>query len=127
MLRVLIVDDCPDTTRSLSVLTRLWGHEARVAHDGARALEEARGFRPDVVLLDIGMPRLDGLEAARQLRQTPGMEGVMLVAVTGHGREEDRHRASQAGFDYFLLKPFSLESLEHLLTARARSLVNAMS
>jgi CheY-like chemotaxis protein len=127
MLRVLIVDDCPDTTRSLSVLAHLWGHETRVANDGARAIEEAAGFRPDVVLLDLGMPRLNGYEAARLLRNTPGLEAVMIVAVTGHGRPEDRAKATQAGFDYFMLKPFSLESLEQLLAARASSLTGVGS
>jgi DNA-binding response OmpR family regulator len=122
MLRVLIVDDCPDTAGSLRVLTKLWGHDARTAADGERAIAEAISFQPHVVLLDLGLPRLDGCEVARRLRETPGLEGVMLVALTGHGREEDRARAAHAGFDYFLLKPFNLDQLERLLKTRAGSL-----
>ena len=124
MLRVLIVDDCPDTAGSLRVLVRLWGHDARTAGDGERALAEAAVFLPHVILLDIGLPRLDGCEVARRLRATPSLDRALLVALTGYGREQDRLRAAQAGFNYFLLKPFNLDQLEHLLQARAESLVS---
>jgi CheY-like chemotaxis protein len=75
-----------------------------------------------VVLLDLGLPRLDGYEVARRMRMVPGLETAMLVAVTGHGRAEDRARAGEAGFDYFMLKPFDPDQLERLLSARAASL-----
>jgi CheY-like chemotaxis protein len=125
MLRVLIVDDCPDTAGSLGVLTRIWGHEARTATDGSQAIREAVLFHPDIVLLDLGMPQPNGFEVARQLRKVPGLERVMLVALTGHGRPQDRDHASQAGFDYFMLKPFKVDQLEQLLKARAACLTPA--
>src|SRR5207249_10039286 len=81
--RVLVVEDNPDAAQSLGKLLRLWGHEVRTASDGASALEAVRAQPPDVVLLDIGLPELDGYEVARRLRREPGLEGVVLVAMTG--------------------------------------------
>jgi CheY-like chemotaxis protein len=119
-LRVLIVDDVIDAAMSLALLLRLWGHEARTAHDGATALEVARAFRPEVVLLDIGLPGgLDGFQVGRRLRAEPGLGEVLLVALTGYGQEEDRRRSQAAGFDHFLVKPVGPAELERLLAALA--------
>jgi PAS domain S-box-containing protein len=103
--RVLVVDDNADAADSLAMLLRVDCHEVRTAHDGPTALETAEWFRPEVVFLDIGLPRMDGYEVARQLRQRPGLKGARLVAVTGYGQGEDRRRAQDAGFDLFMTKP----------------------
>src|SRR5262249_34854516 len=101
--RVLVVDDHWDGAESTAALLRIQGHEVRTAHDGPEALEAARAFRPQVVLLDIGLPGMDGYEVARRLRQEPESGGVVLVAVTGYGRDEDRRAAAAAGFDHHLV------------------------
>src|SRR5262245_47530464 len=98
-LRVLVVDDYPDTGESLGVLLRLWGHEVRTAADGPAALDAAREFRPDVVLLDVGLPGMSGWEVAPLLRGQAGDHLPLLIAVTGYGREQDRARSVRAGFD----------------------------
>ena len=113
--RVLIVDDNRDAADSLAVLLKLAGHEVRVAYDGPSALAEAPNFRPDVVLLDIGLPRMDGCEVARRLRQQPGMENVLLVALTGFGQEQDRRRSHEAGFNAHCVKPVDFEVLQAVL------------
>jgi PAS domain S-box-containing protein len=117
--RVLVVDDNADAAESLAVLLRLDGHEVCTAHDGAAALETARGFRPEVVVLDIGLPRMDGYQVARRLRAEVGLTEALVVALTGYGQEEDRRRAEQAGFDAHLVKPADPEVLQRLL-ARTR-------
>ena len=118
-LRVLVVEDNVDGARSLGLLLRLDGHEVRAVHDGPAALVEAAAFRPEVVLLDIGLPRgMDGYEVARRLRQLPGNESAFLVALTGFGQEEDRQRSSAAGFDAHLVKPVNPEVLHDLLGRR---------
>ena len=121
-LRVLVADDCRDFTDSMGLLLSLWGHEVCLAYDGAEALEQAGGFGPDVVLLDLGMPGLDGFAVADCLRRLPALEGVLLAAVTGYAREQDRARAEEAGFAYYLVKPVEPATLEALLLARARRL-----
>ena len=113
--RVLVVDDLPDTTDSMAMLLRLLGHEVRVAFDGPHAIELARTFQPDVVLLDIGMPRMNGYVVASRLRHEPTCKNALLVAVTGYGMEDDRRRAFEAGFDAHLLKPADLNTLKALL------------
>jgi two-component system CheB/CheR fusion protein len=113
--RVLVVDDHEDATASLGILLRLMGHDVRVANDGASAIEAACAFRPEVVLLDIGMPVMDGYEVARRLRREPSCDGARLIALTGYGRDEDRQRSRSAGFDDHLVKPVDLESLRRLL------------
>jgi CheY-like chemotaxis protein len=114
-LRVLVVDDCHDTTETMAMLFRLWGHDVRVAHDGPSALAQARGEPPDMVFLDIGLPGMDGYEVARRLRRQPGGGRVFLVALTGYGQEEDRRRAREAGFDAYLVKPVDPDALRELL------------
>jgi CheY-like chemotaxis protein len=96
-------------------LLKLQGHEVRVAYSGVAALETARSYRPDMVFLDIGMPDMDGYEVARRLRQEPGLEKVVLAALTGWGQQEDRRRAAEAGFHHHLVKPPEPKMLENLL------------
>ena len=103
--RVLVVDDNVDSADSLALLLQVAGSEARTARDGVEALEAARNFRPDVVFLDIGMPRMNGYDAARRIREEPWGRDMLLVAMTGWGQEEDRRRSKDAGFDAHLVKP----------------------
>jgi CheY-like chemotaxis protein len=119
-LRVLVVDDSRDSAESLALLVRFWGHEAVVAYDGPAALEAARAGRPDVVLLDIAMPGMDGCQLARHLRQMAGMEEALLVAVTGHGSEADVQRCQEAGIDCHFTKPVDPEELKQLLVGADR-------
>ena len=116
--RILVVDDNRDGAESLALLLRAGGHAVRTAHDGAEALEAARAFRPQIVFLDIGLPGMDGYEAARRLRQEPGMEKGLLVALTGYGQEEDRRKALEAGFNVHLVKPADINTLQNIV-ARA--------
>jgi PAS domain S-box-containing protein len=120
-LRLLVVDDNRDAALSLALLLRLQGHEVRVANDGPSALEIASTFRPSVIFLDIGMPRMDGYEVARRLRQQSGLENSVLVALTGWGQKEDRRRSKEAGFDHHLVKPAEAKGLEALLAELAAS------
>ena len=115
--RVLIVDDNVDSAESMAVLLRLYGHEVRLAHDGLTALEEARVFRPDVMFLDLSLPKMDGFEVARRLRPELAMRGMTLVAMTGYGQEEDRRRTREAGFHLHLVKPVDFDALEELLSS----------
>src|SRR5205823_4744978 len=120
-LRILIADDCHDTTSTLALLVSHWGHDVRTVDNGLAALEMAADYRPDVVLLDIGMPGLDGLELARRLRQELHMEQVLLVCVSGFGQEIDRRHALEAGCDFHLVKPVDLEELHALLSSGPRA------
>src|SRR5205823_10727443 len=113
--RVLVVDDNRDAAKSLSLILETWGCEVRVAYDGSEALETARTYRPNVVLLDIKMPRMDGYQVARQLRREKRGDGLTLVAMTGSSQDEDRDRALEAGFDYFMIKPVDPGDLRDLL------------
>jgi CheY-like chemotaxis protein len=113
--RLLVVDDNRDAADSLALLLRLQGHQVRVAHDGPSALEAAQGERPEVIFLDLGMPGMDGYEVARRIQQTPGLEGVRLVALTGWGQQEDRRRTAGAGFVRHLVKPVEPTALEAVL------------
>jgi CheY-like chemotaxis protein len=120
-VRVLIVDDNVDAAESLSVLLEIGGHAARIANDGYRALLLAQEFRPQIVFLDIGMPGMSGYDVARRLRKLPGMTHVTLVAVTGWGAENDRLRASEAGFDQHLTKPAALSDVNAILSTLFKS------
>jgi two-component system CheB/CheR fusion protein len=115
--RVLVVDPCPDNAASIAYLLRLWGHTVQVAHDGPAALEAARTYRPDVVLMEMALPGLDGCSVARCLRQPDQSAQPLLVAVTGFGGEAYRQRCRAAGFDHYLLKPVDPEYLRGLLSA----------
>jgi len=114
-VRVLIVDDKHDAASSLAMLVQKLGNEVFVAHDGLKAVELAGKLRPDVVLMDIGMPQLNGYEAARQMREQPWAHRLVLIALTGWGQEEDKQRAQEAGFDHHLIKPLDIASLKMLL------------
>ena len=119
--RVLVVDDNLDAAEGLAMLLTLKGHQVSTAYDGQGAIDRAREVDPDVVLLDIGLPRLDGFEVARRLREEHPERQMLLVALTGYGQERDRVRAREAGFDHHLLKPVRLEMLEQLLTVSAQA------
>jgi CheY-like chemotaxis protein/two-component sensor histidine kinase len=117
--RILVVDDNEDAARSLAMMLRLQGHEVRVAQDGPTALEVARADRPDLVLLDLAMPGMDGYEVARRLRDDSGLDGLVLAALTGWAQEEDRRRTREGGFDAHLVKPVAMEQLQELLARPA--------
>jgi PAS domain S-box-containing protein len=114
-LHVLVVDDNRDAADGLALLLDLHGHETRVAYEAEGALEAAKAFRPDVAILDIGMPVMDGYELARRLKKTPEAEKTVLVAMTGWGQEEDVRKSREAGFDHHLVKPSEPAVLEKLL------------
>jgi CheY-like chemotaxis protein len=114
-LRLLLVDDNGDSRESMALLLRLWGHRVETAPDGRSALAAARAALPEVVLLDISLPGMDGHEVCRRLRREPGLERAFLVAVTGHAHEDDHRRSREAGFDLHLDKPVDLDVLEQLL------------
>ncbi len=118
-LRVLVVDDNVDTVLSFSMLLRASGHDVHTAHDGMEAVEAALEYKPDVVLLDIGLPVLNGYEVARRIRLEPTLKYVVLIALTGYGQEADRQTALQAGFDHHLVKPARLEQLQKILSTVA--------
>jgi CheY-like chemotaxis protein len=112
---VLVVDDNLDNAESLSMFLRLLGHEVETAHDGLQAIETATRFEPDIVLLDIGLPKLDGYEVAQRLRADGTCKRAVIVAITGWGRDEDSERAKDAGFDHHLTKPVDPAVLEKLI------------
>jgi PAS domain S-box-containing protein len=118
--RILVVDDNRDSADSLAMLLRLSGHEAHTVHDGHKALEAAEAHRPDIMLLDIGLPGLDGYAVAQQTRSKPELANTMLIAVTGYGAEEDRRKSELAGFDFHLVKPVDFAQLQSLLDMPAR-------
>ncbi len=119
--RVLVVDDNGDAAESLALLLRASGHEVSTAHDARQALDDAVRLQPDVVLLDIGLPEMDGYEVARRLRNDRRMDATRLVALTGYGQEGDREQARAAGFDDHLLKPADPETLQRLMDERRRA------
>jgi CheY-like chemotaxis protein len=114
-LRVLVVDDNRDTTDSCCLMLGLYGHRPTAAYDAATALEAARRVRPHVALLDLGLPQVSGLELAARLRAEPGLEGLVLVAITGHSTPQAEKQAAAAGFHHFFRKPICPETLEALL------------
>ena len=126
--RILIVDDNRDGATSMGMMLRLLGDEVRLAHDGAQAVEVAAAFRPQVILMDVGMPRLNGYEATRRIRAEPWGRAATIIALTGWGQEGDKARSQEAGCDGHLVKPVNLQDLENLLaelragpSARAKS------
>jgi signal transduction histidine kinase/CheY-like chemotaxis protein len=118
--RVLVVDDSTDQADTLGLLLELMGHEVRVAHAGLPALEIAADFEPDVALVDIGLPDIDGYDLARRLRAQSRPEQILLIAQTGWGQTKDRRRSKDAGFDHHLVKPVDADSLERLLSSPAK-------
>jgi CheY-like chemotaxis protein/anti-sigma regulatory factor (Ser/Thr protein kinase) len=117
MLRIMVVDDYADAAESLAILLQMEGHEVRTAQCGLRAVELAQEFRPQVALLDIGLPGLNGYEVANRLRSLPETQEALLIALTGYGQAEDRNRSQVAGFDHHLLKPVNFELLLGLLAS----------
>ena len=113
--RILVVDDNHDSAESMAILLRLWGHHVEVAHDGPEALEAAAAQQPDLAFLDIGLPGMDGYRLARELRAWAGDAGLTLIALTGLGREGDRRRAMEAGFDRHVTKPVTPETLQAIV------------
>jgi signal transduction histidine kinase len=113
--RILVVDDNQDSSEMTAVLLSMWGQNPRVAYDGPAALAAARAFKPEIVLLDIGLPGLDGYEVARRLRSEPGGKNLLLVAVTGWGQASDFERTRDVGFDHHLVKPIAPEQLRSII------------
>jgi CheY-like chemotaxis protein len=114
---ILIVDDNRDAAMSLASLMEITGNETHTAHDGQEAVEAAARLRPDVILLDIGLPKLNGFEACRQIRETPWGKTIVIVALTGWGQADDRRKSLEAGFDGHLVKPADYGELTRLLDA----------
>jgi CheY-like chemotaxis protein len=125
--KFLVVDDNRDSAESLALLLKYMGHESHIALDGEQAVESAGTIRPDVVLLDLGMPRINGYDACRNIRAHAWAEGMILIAQTGWGQDEDRRRTEEAGFDGHLVKPIDPDALLRLVATlsggkgRARS------
>lgn len=115
--RILVVDDNTDAAISFAVLLEHQGHEVATAHDGEEAVAKARHLRPHIVFLDLGMPRMGGIEAAKHLRALSNGESMMLVALTGWGQKQDYQRTREAGFDWHLLKPIDRNELDTILAA----------
>ncbi|WP_052231212.1 response regulator [Burkholderia glumae] len=111
----MVVDDSVDGAESMSVLLRILGHEVRTLYEGTSAIAAAAAFQPEVVMLDIGLPGMDGYEIARALRALPATAGALLIALTGYGQESDRQRTRAAGFDHHLVKPATLEDIERAI------------
>jgi PAS domain S-box-containing protein len=113
--RILVVDDNRDAANSMAIMLNMMGHETRTAYDGVEAIQISAAYHPSVILLDIGLPKMSGYEAARHIRQQPWGKGMALIALTGWGQEADARRALEAGFDHHLTKPAELAALEKLL------------
>jgi PAS domain S-box-containing protein len=120
-IRVLVVDDNRDAALSLATMLRIMGNEASMADDGLAAIAMAESFRPDVILLDIGLPRLNGYEVCRRIRKQPWGQETLIIALTGWGQSEDRRRSQEAGFDHHLVKPVDVEHLKALLRLARKS------
>ena len=114
--RIVIVDDNKDSADSLSMLLQLTGNEIYIAHDGVEAVATIEKHRPEVVLLDIGLPKLDGLEVCRRVREQPWGQNIVMIALTGWGQEDDRRRSEEAGFNGHLVKPVDYDKLLDLLS-----------
>ena len=113
--RILVVDDNPDSALSMAMMLSMMGHETRTAHDGEAAVATAEAFRPQVVLLDIGLPKLNGYEVAQRIRKEEWGASMFLVAITGWGQDEDRRRSEDVGMNLHLVKPVEPSALDRLL------------
>jgi two-component system CheB/CheR fusion protein len=122
--RVLLVEDNPDVAEGLAMLLEVLGHRVRAVYDGVAAMDAARANIPDVMLVDIGLPGIDGYEVARRVRRDPDLKHIVLVALTGYGRDEDKKQAMAAGFDYHIVKPVSPDALHGLMTRLASTSEN---
>ena len=118
--RILVVDDNHDSAKSLAMLLMMAGHETRTAFDGLEAVEAAAGFLPEVIFLDLGLPKLSGFDVARRIRGEPWGKTMVLVALTGWGQDENRRQTAEAGFDGHLVKPVEYSTLMTLLTSLSR-------
>ena len=118
--RILVVDDNRDGASSLAMLLTVMGHDTRIAHDGLEGVELAEAFRPDLIVLDIGLPKLNGLDACRRIREQPWAKNVVIAAATGWGQDEDRRRSEEAGFDHHLVKPVDAAALGKLAANGSR-------
>jgi CheY-like chemotaxis protein len=114
-LRILVVDDNLDAAQTLAILLRANGHQVEAVHDGPTALEVARSYRPNLILLDIGLPGMDGFEVAKKVRQDLDLGNVVLVAMTGYGQESDKQRSKEVGFDHHLIKPADFSKVKEIL------------
>ncbi len=112
--RVLVVEDNPDSRETLRILLKLWGHQVEVAEDGAAGVEKALGWQPEVAVVDIGLPKMDGYQVAREVRAAL-QDRVFLIALTGYSQYQDRQQALDAGFDVHMTKPADLEQLSYFL------------
>ena len=117
--RILVTDDNQDAAKSLSMLLRLSGHEVETAYDGESAVEKADSYRPDIMLLDIGLPGMNGYDVCRAIRQRPWGKSIRIVALTGWGQEQDRQNAHEAGFDDHLVKPVDPQVLRRAVSAKS--------
>jgi CheY-like chemotaxis protein len=113
--RILVVDDNVDLAQGLARLLQIYGHDVQIAHDGPSGLDKAKESKPEIVLLDIGLPGMDGYQVAAHLRQEETVKGATLIAISGYGQDEDRRRAMEAGFDHHLVKPIASEDLIKIL------------
>jgi CheY-like chemotaxis protein len=120
-MRILVVDDNEDAALMLSYALSAKGHDARTAHDAASALQLAAEYQPQAALLDIGLPIMDGHELAVRMRKIPGLERILLIALTGYGQDSDRARTQAAGFDHHLVKPVDFAAIDAALASPARS------
>ena len=122
-LQVLVVDDNRDAADSLGMMLRIMGNEPRMVYDGLEAVTAAGEFQPNVVLLDIGLPKLNGYEAAQRIREQPLGKRMVLIALTGWGQDEDKRRSSEAGFDHHMVKPVEPDALMNMLSRLQGALV----
>ncbi len=113
--RILVVDDNVDLARGLARLLQIRGHDVQVAHDGPTGLDQAKKSKPQVVLLDIGLPGMDGYQLAAHLRREETVKDATIIAISGYGQEEDRRLAKEAGFDHHLVKPIASDELIRIL------------
>jgi len=113
--RLLVVDDNRDAAESMSMLLQMWGHEVAFVYDGPSALEAAEQWRPEAVILDIGLPGMDGYEVAERMRALPHAKGAVLIAITGYGQDDDRLRSRRAGIEHHLVKPVAPDALRSLI------------
>ena len=115
--RILVADDFPQSAETLARLLEKDGNEVQIAQDGVAAVEAAGEFLPDIILMDLAMPRLDGYQAAQRIRQQPWGKPMILIALTGWGQQQDRRRTQEAGFDAHLTKPVNYDAIVDLLTS----------